>query len=94
MKTISRIFTVFFAAVITSPVSMGMGYPQDLFAEHVTTKPVTTRAPSKKVRKFESMDAQKAACLQAAQGVNLKGTMPGKSKSLPKKNKDNHQFTS
>lgn len=87
MKTVSRIFTVLFAVVITSTISMGMGYPQDMFAEHVTNKQVTKNVPPKKVSK----GSQKAACSQSAQGVNLKCTMP--CKSIPKKNKDNRQAT-
>jgi hypothetical protein len=85
MKTVCRIFTIFFAIIITTTISMGMGYPQDMFAEHMTAKHKNP-AQSKKVSK-ERMDVQKAACSQSAQWVNLQCTMPGKSKSIPKKDK-------
>jgi hypothetical protein len=90
MKTVLRLLTLMFALATTSTISMGMGYPQDMFAEHVSVKQTANHTQTKKVRK-ERMDSQKAASSQSAQGVSIKRTMPCKSKCLPKKNNSNRQ---
>jgi hypothetical protein len=93
MKTVFRILTISVAVAISSAISTGMDYPCDMFAEHTTPKPVKTSVPSKKAGKH-SLNAQKAACSQSAQGMNRQDARPCKSKSIPKKNRVNQKAIS
>jgi len=61
MKTFSKIFGVFFFLSILPTNSIGMGYPQDMFADQVTVRQVSNRGTAKKVHR-EKTESRPSAC--------------------------------